>query len=228
MSELAEALGRKYSLLPNDTLGVNATELHSWGSFAVLEEGQGYKIKRVEVKPGCGLGSRMHTYRSNHWIVVSGTALITIGEQDLTLSSNQSTYVPQNTKYCIKNVGVLPLVLVEVQNGEYLEESDVIRFEADRVEISNSSTLDSIEPDQATLTPDFSESEAEISTLINLLHSKNSQTRQEAALALGRIGAENAVPALCDLLSTDGNSGVRRGAAEALGMIGCEKPEIEG
>src|SRR6476469_7693152 len=76
---------------------VAATELRPWGSFTVLEEGRGYKIKRIEVKPGHRLSLQMHYHRSEHWIVVSGTAKVNCGEDELVLSSNQSTYVPQCT-----------------------------------------------------------------------------------------------------------------------------------
>jgi mannose-6-phosphate isomerase len=97
---------------------VTATELRPWGSFTILEEGHGYKIKRIEVKPGHRLSLQMHYHRSEHWIVVSGTAKVICGEQELLLSSNQSTYVPSCTQHRLENPGVLPLILIEVQNGE--------------------------------------------------------------------------------------------------------------
>lgn len=111
--------------------GVAATELRPWGSFTVLEEGRGYKIKRIEVKPGHRLSLQMHHHRSEHWIVVSGTARVTCGEQEMMIYSNQSTYVPQCTAHRLENPGVIPLVLIEVQNGEYLGEDDIIRFQDD-------------------------------------------------------------------------------------------------
>src|SRR5512141_3121545 len=111
--------------------GVAATELRPWGSFTVLEEGQGYKIKRIEVKPGHRLSLQMHHHRSEHWIVVSGTAKVTCGEQEILLSTNQSTYVPPCTRHRLENVGVISLILIEVQNGEYLGEDDIVRFQDD-------------------------------------------------------------------------------------------------
>ncbi len=111
--------------------GVAATELRPWGSFTVLEEARGYKIKRIEVKPGHRLSLQMHHHRSEHWIVVSGTAKVTCGEQEIVLSNNQSTYVPQCTAHRLENPGVIPLVLIEVQNGEYLGEDDIIRYQDD-------------------------------------------------------------------------------------------------
>jgi mannose-6-phosphate isomerase len=111
--------------------GVAATELRPWGAFTILEEGRGYKIKRIEVKPGHRLSLQMHHHRSEHWIVVSGTAKVVCGDQELVLCSNQSTYVPQCTNHRLENPGVIPLVLIEVQNGEYLGEDDIVRFQDD-------------------------------------------------------------------------------------------------
>ncbi|MBD2426653.1 phosphomannose isomerase type II C-terminal cupin domain [Phormidium sp. FACHB-1136] len=102
-----------------------------WGSYTVLEEGRGYKIKRIEVKPGHRLSLQLHHHRSEHWIVVSGTAKVTCAEQEILLSTNQSTYVPPCTQHRLENVGVIPLVLIEVQNGEYLGEDDIVRFHDD-------------------------------------------------------------------------------------------------
>ena len=111
--------------------GVAATELRPWGSFTVLEEGKGYKIKRIEVKPGHRLSLQMHHHRSEHWIVVSGTAKVTCGDKETLLTTNQSTYVPPCTSHRLENSGVIPMVLIEVQNGEYLGEDDIVRFQDD-------------------------------------------------------------------------------------------------
>ncbi|MGB3492373.1 MAG: cupin domain-containing protein [Elainellaceae cyanobacterium] len=111
--------------------GIASTELRPWGSFTVLEEGRGYKIKRIEVKPGHRLSLQMHHHRSEHWIVVSGTARVTCNENETLLSSNQSTYVPPCSSHRLENPGVLPLILIEVQNGEYLGEDDIVRFQDD-------------------------------------------------------------------------------------------------
>jgi mannose-6-phosphate isomerase len=107
------------------------TGLRPWGSYTVLEEGRGYKIKRIEVKPGHRLSLQMHHHRSEHWIVVSGTAKVICGDQEILLGTNQSTYVPACTRHRLENVGVIPLTLIEVQNGEYLGEDDIIRFQDD-------------------------------------------------------------------------------------------------
>lgn len=111
--------------------GVAASEMRPWGSFTTLEEGPGYKIKRIEVNPGHRLSLQMHHHRSEHWIVVSGTAKVTCGDKEKILGANQSTYVPQCTSHRLENPGVIKLILIEVQNGEYLGEDDIIRFEDD-------------------------------------------------------------------------------------------------
>ena len=111
--------------------GIAATEIRPWGSFTTLEEGTGYKIKRIEVNPGHRLSLQMHHHRSEHWIVVSGTAKVVCGEEEKVLSSNQSTYVPQCTPHRLENPGVIKLVLIEVQNGQYLGEDDIVRFQDD-------------------------------------------------------------------------------------------------
>ena len=115
----------------NHTLGISATEIRPWGSFTTLEEGSGYKIKRIEVNPGHRLSLQMHHHRSEHWIVVSGTARVICGDEEKILSSNQSTYVPQCTTHRLENPGVIKLVLIEVQNGQYLGEDDIVRFSDD-------------------------------------------------------------------------------------------------
>ena len=117
--------------------GIIAAESRPWGSFTVLEEGPGYKIKRIEVKPGHRLSLQMHHHRSEHWIVVSGTAKVTCGDREVLLRNNESTYVPQCTTHRLENPGVISLVLIEVQNGEYLGEDDIIRFQDDYARSQN-------------------------------------------------------------------------------------------
>ena len=117
---------------------VAATELRPWGSFTILEEGKGHKIKRIEVKPGHRLSLQMHYHRSEHWIVVSGTAMVTCDGSEQILHCNESTYVPVGKKHRLQNPGVIPLVIIEVQNGEYLGEDDIVRFEDDYARNSGS------------------------------------------------------------------------------------------
>lgn len=107
------------------------TEMRPWGSFTVLEEGSGYKIKRIVVNPKHRLSLQMHYHRSEHWIVVAGTAKVTCGETEKIITANQSTFVPPCTKHRLENPGVIPLILIEVQNGQYLGEDDIVRFSDD-------------------------------------------------------------------------------------------------
>jgi len=107
------------------------TVYRPWGSFTVLEVGQFYKIKRVTVHPGKRLSLQMHMHRSEHWVVVRGTARVTIGEKEFLLRSGESTFVPSGVKHRLENPGLLPLEVIEVQIGEYLGEDDIVRFEDD-------------------------------------------------------------------------------------------------
>ena len=101
-----------------------------WGSYTVLEEDQdGFKIKRIEVAPGARLSLQSHKQRSEHWVVVSGTATVTNGDEVFTVHKNQSTYIPIGSKHRLENHGSVPLHIVEIQVGEYLGEDDIQRFE---------------------------------------------------------------------------------------------------
>ncbi|MCH9765127.1 MAG: mannose-1-phosphate guanylyltransferase/mannose-6-phosphate isomerase [Alphaproteobacteria bacterium] len=100
-----------------------------WGTYTVLEEGDRFKIKRVEVKPGGRLSLQMHHHRSEHWVVVRGTAKIVNGDNEMVLATDQSTYIPCGHKHRLENPGVMRLVLIEVQSGDYLGEDDIVRFE---------------------------------------------------------------------------------------------------
>ena len=100
-----------------------------WGTYTVLEEGYRFKIKRIEVKPGASLSLQMHHHRSEHWIVVSGTAKVTNGENEILVRANESTYIPAGHQHRLENPGVVDVVMIEVQSGEYLGEDDIVRFQ---------------------------------------------------------------------------------------------------
>ena len=104
------------------------TRMPPWGMVTVLEQGEHYRINRIEVKPGSHISTQMHYHRSEHWIVVSGTAKVVCNDEETLLMENQSTYVPMNTPHRVENPGVIPLVMIEVQNGEYLGDDDITRF----------------------------------------------------------------------------------------------------
>ena len=102
-----------------------------WGMYEVLAEGEGYKVKRIEVKPGQRLSLQSHQQRSEHWVVVAGTALVTVGEQERTLLVNQHINIPTQTKHRVANPGDTTLIFIEVQSGPYLGEDDITRYEDD-------------------------------------------------------------------------------------------------
>ena len=114
--------------------GHDAHKLHRtvhrpWGTYTVLEEGLNFKIKRIEVKPGASLSLQMHYHRSEHWVVVSGAAKVTNGDQEIFIKANESTYIPAGHKHRLENPGVIDVVMIEVQSGEYLGEDDIVRFQ---------------------------------------------------------------------------------------------------
>lgn len=114
--------------------GHDAHKLHRtvhrpWGTYTVLEEGEGFKIKRIEVKPGASLSLQMHRHRSEHWVVVSGTAKVVNGECEIVVNTNESTYIPAGHKHRLANPGLLSLVMIEVQSGGYLGEDDIVRIQ---------------------------------------------------------------------------------------------------
>jgi len=102
-----------------------------WGSYTVLEEGDGYKVKRVTVKSGGRLSLQMHHKRSEHWVVIAGTARVTRGEEVFDLQVGQSTAIPVETRHRLENPGQETLHIIEVQDGPYLGEDDIVRFKDD-------------------------------------------------------------------------------------------------
>lgn len=108
---------------------IHLTVHRPWGSYTVLEEEADFKMKRITVKPGERLSLQRHQHRSEHWIVVSGTATVIKDDEVITVSKNQSTYIPIGSKHRLENHGRIPLQMIEVQVGEYLDEDDIERFE---------------------------------------------------------------------------------------------------
>jgi len=110
---------------------IHKTVERPWGSYTVLEKGDRYKIKRVVLKPGARLSLQLHRRRSEHWVVVSGVAKVTREGETYLVHTNESTYIPINTKHRLENPGDSFLQIVEVQNGDYVEEDDIERFADD-------------------------------------------------------------------------------------------------
>ncbi len=100
-----------------------------WGWYDSIDEGGRFKVKRIQVRPGASLSLQKHHHRAEHWIVVTGTAEITNGDKVLTLTENQSTYIPLGEVHRLANLGTIPLEIIEVQSGSYLGEDDIVRFE---------------------------------------------------------------------------------------------------
>jgi len=109
----------------------HVTIYRPWGSYTILEEGPGYKVKRISVLPGGRLSLQLHHKRSEHWVVIAGTARVTCGEKVSDLGPGKSTAIPVETKHRLENPGKVPLEIIEVQNGPYLGEDDIVRYQDD-------------------------------------------------------------------------------------------------
>jgi mannose-6-phosphate isomerase-like protein (cupin superfamily) len=105
------------------------TETRPWGSFTILDEGDGFKVKRISVKPGEKLSLQYHHHRSEHWTVIQGEATVTIGEITKPVKINVSVYIPLKEKHALANEGKELMQLIEVQLGDYLGEDDIVRLE---------------------------------------------------------------------------------------------------
>lgn len=112
----------------HDAHRLHRTVTRPWGTYSVIEEGPRFKIKRIMVRPGESLSLQMHHHRSEHWIVVSGMARVVNGDGDFLLNTNESTFIPAGHTHRLANPGVIDLVMIEVQSGEYLGEDDIVRF----------------------------------------------------------------------------------------------------
>lgn len=116
----------------NSPLIDNSPKVHRpWGSYHILEETEGYKLKTLVVKPGKRLSLQKHFHRSEHWTVLSGTATVTIDEKSFLVRPNESTYIPMGSKHRLANEGKIDLTLIEAQVGEYTGEDDIVRFDDD-------------------------------------------------------------------------------------------------
>jgi mannose-1-phosphate guanylyltransferase/mannose-6-phosphate isomerase len=107
----------------------HTTTYRPWGSYTILEESERYKIKRIVVNPTARLSLQMHYHRSEHWVVVKGAAKVTIGDKEVVIHENESVYVPKSTVHRLENPGKVPLEIIEVQNGEYVGEDDIVRVD---------------------------------------------------------------------------------------------------
>jgi len=115
----------------SDLHNIHLTGYRPWGTYTVLEDTPGYKIKRIEVKPGKRLSLQKHYHRNEHWIVVSGTATVTVGDTTKLIRPNESTYIKMGDLHRLSNEGKIPVVLIEAQVGEYTGEDDIVRVSDD-------------------------------------------------------------------------------------------------
>ena len=120
---------QQLKLEEHDAYRIHRTVSRPWGTYTVLEEGERFKIKRIVVKPGAALSLQMHHHRSEHWIVVSGAAKVMNGDKELFVQTNESTYIPAGHQHRLENPGLMDLIMIEVQSGEYLGEDDIVRFD---------------------------------------------------------------------------------------------------
>jgi mannose-1-phosphate guanylyltransferase/mannose-6-phosphate isomerase len=122
MVSLLKEEGKEKFLMPS-------IEERPWGWFAILDEGPSFKIKHIYLKPKKKLSLQMHNHRSEHWIVVSGTARVQRGDEVFHVQQNESTFIPATVRHRLENPGIIPLRIVEIQSGEYMGEDDIIRFD---------------------------------------------------------------------------------------------------
>ena len=127
VKDITKILKERGSTLADEHLTVH----RPWGSYTILETGQFYKIKKIVVKPGKRLSLQKHFHRNEHWIVVSGTALVTVGDEQKILRPNESTYIQMGIPHRLENPGKIDLVIIEAQVGEYVGEDDILRLEDD-------------------------------------------------------------------------------------------------
>jgi mannose-1-phosphate guanylyltransferase len=108
---------------------IHRTVVRPWGTYTTLEQGPGFKIKRIVVNPGAALSLQLHRQRSEHWVVVAGTAQVVNGEREFVVHANESTFIPAGNRHRLSNRDSEPLVIIEVQTGAYVEEDDIVRLE---------------------------------------------------------------------------------------------------
>ena len=128
-SQNVKKLVQKLESQKREELSLHRKVHRPWGCYDSIDEGERFKVKRIQVKPGASLSLQKHHHRAEHWVVVKGTAEITNGDKVLMLTENQSTYIPLGEVHRLANPGAIPLEIIEVQSGGYLGEDDIVRFE---------------------------------------------------------------------------------------------------
>lgn len=130
-SQKVKKVVEKLKGIGSELQNIHLTGYRPWGTYTILEEANGYKIKRIEVKPGKRLSLQKHFHRNEHWIVVSGTATVAVGNEIKLIRPNESTYIKMGEVHRLTNEGKIPVVLIEAQVGEYMGEDDIVRMDDD-------------------------------------------------------------------------------------------------
>ncbi len=128
-AQQVRAVTERLKLAGHAAARIHRTVTRPWGSYTLLEQGPGFKLKRIVVNPGAALSLQMHHHRSEHWVVIAGIAQVVNGEREFSVRSNESTFIPAGNRHRLSNVGREPLVIIEVQTGDYVEEDDIVRFD---------------------------------------------------------------------------------------------------
>lgn len=110
----------------------NVTMYRSWGKYTLLTESEGYRVRKIEMNPGASLTMQMHYHRSEHWTVISGTGKTIINDRESIFTENQSTYIPMGVKHKLSNPGKIPLIIIEVQSGKYINDDDIVIIKKER------------------------------------------------------------------------------------------------
>ena len=130
-SQKVKKVVEKLKDMNSELHNIHLTGHRPWGTYTILEDSPGYKIKRIEVKPGKRLSLQKHSHRNEHWIVVSGTATVRVGDETKLIRPNESTYIKMGELHRLSNEGKIPVVLIEAQVGEYTGEDDIVRIDDD-------------------------------------------------------------------------------------------------
>lgn len=140
-----KAVVQQLRLVSHDSVRHHRIVHRPWGTYTVLEEGERFKLKRIVVKPGASLSLQMHHHRSEHWVVVVGTARVSNNGETFLVRTNESTYISAGHKHRLENPGQTDLVIIEVQSGDYVGEDDIVRFDDVYGRVDDTSTQDRTE-----------------------------------------------------------------------------------
>ena len=128
-AQKVRAVTERLKLAGHPAHKIHRTVTRPWGSYTTLEQGPGFKLKRIVVNPGASLSLQLHHRRSEHWVVISGVAQVINGEREFEVRPNESTFIPAGNRHRLSNKDSAPLTIIEVQTGDYVEEDDIVRFD---------------------------------------------------------------------------------------------------